>query len=116
MQDAFLNVWNVHDMEDDDVDLANRTSNGLERYNRKLGREVFTTSHPALGAFASSLREEGNRVVGRIEDVRKGREQAPEYQGRDVFPPIPKEYNSFRNYDNSPKKKRSRRRVARSGV
>ena len=116
MQDTFLNVWNVHDMEDDDVDLSNRTSNGLERYNRKLGREVFTTSHPSLGSFASSLRNEGDRVVGRIEDVRKGRERAREYQGRDVFPPIPEEYNSFRSYNNSPKKKRSKRRGARNGV
>ena len=116
MQDVFLDVWNVSDVKDDEVELSNRTSNSLEHYNRKLNRKVFDTSHPSLGAFASSLRDEGGQVVGRIEDFSKGRERATEYNGQDVFPDIPEDYDTFRSYDSSPKKKRSKRRAARKKV
>ena len=116
MKDLFVDVWNVSEMKDDDVELSNRTSNGLKRYNRKLNRKVFDTSHPSLGAFASSLRDEGGQVVGRIEDISKGRERATEYNGQDVFPDIPEDYDAFRSYDNSPKKKLGKRRAAQKKV
>ena len=109
MKKTFVKVWSVYDMREDEVDLRSRTSNGIERYNKRMGREVFTTAHPNLHSFVKSLKDETERVERRIEDVQNSRERAAPYQGRDCFPDIPDDYEDFRGFSQSPKKKRSKR-------
>ena len=91
MQDDFVDVWNVSDiMCEKKSKLINRTSNGLERYNRHFNG-IVPTNHPNLITFTHALHEEANRVIQRMEDIDKGRESAPDYDDP-VFPNIPDEF------------------------
>eukprot|EP00804_Cyclotella_cryptica_P019805 CCRYP_009698-RA/>CCRYP_009698-RA protein AED:0.16 eAED:0.16 QI:838/1/1/1/0/0/5/278/686 len=67
MQDGFLKVWNISGIADDGrrVKLVNKTSN--------------------------ALRKEVDRVLVRMENIDKGREDPPEY-AVPIFPEIPSEF------------------------
>lgn len=93
MQDDMVAVWNVSSMVDSDIELSNRTSNGLERYNRHM-KEIFPHAHPSLVVFASVLEKEVEEVIQRIEDVKKGREAPPTLTGAN-FPDIPEDFEDF---------------------
>jgi len=93
MRPELIKVWNVAGMEDAHIQLSNRTSNGLERYNRHMGA-MFPHAHPTLILFVQTLKAEVDSVIQRMEDVKKGREKPPTYQGAS-FPTIPPEYDSF---------------------
>ena len=69
------------------------TNNALERYSRHFNG-IVPSSHPNLVVFAHALREEAKSVSQRLEDVRKGREEAPTYSTS--FIEIPKEFHSFK--------------------
>ena len=103
-----MDVWNVHGMDEADIQLVARTSNGLERYNRELN-ESFPNSHPNLVVFASTLKEKADDVILRIENVRKGREDRPTYL-ETTFPPIPEEFHSFKDIGSIVQKKKTGRR------
>jgi hypothetical protein len=115
METEFLDVWNVSEMKNSVVKLCNRTSNGLERYNYHMGRNVFSYRHPSLPNFVGGLKEETDRVILRIESVRKKHESPGKYQGGEVFPEIPEEYNSFRNPSASPKRKKNTKAAQEEG-
>ena len=51
MTPTFLDVWNVSGLKEVAIELCNRTSNGLERYNFHMGHEVFSTMHSSLPNF-----------------------------------------------------------------
>ena len=104
MKKDFLEMWNVHGLDDKDIELINRTSNSLERYNRWMKYDVFNSTHPNLVKFAEGLLVEGKRQVQRIEDVRKGREIPAKPKGVS-FPPIPDEYHEYRKYNKKNSKK-----------
>ena len=93
MRSDVVDVWNVSDLRDDGIDLANRTNNALERYNRHFNG-IFPSKHPSLLCFVQCLREEMDRQIRRIENVRKGREDPPVYE-ETTYPSIPEEYKSF---------------------
>ena len=92
MDDEVVPIWNFSDITDDSskAKLVNKTNNALERYNRHFN-SLFGTDHPQLVAFVIILRDEADRIVQRLEDVDKGREQPPEYP-EPVFPKIPDEF------------------------
>lgn len=106
MRDYNVLVWSMSDLSKMEKFVANKTNNALERYNRHFN-QVFPSKHPSLLCFAENLRKEMDRIIQRIENVRKGREDPPTYQ-ETTFPPIPQEYESFRYYASgtpSPEKK-----------
>ena len=110
MQEDFVDAWNISGIDEEEFELVNRTSNGLEKYNRHMCG-IFPTLHPKIGTFASTLYKESDRQIARMEDVRAraGREQRLLYQ-EVVFPPIPEEYEGYRAPLASPvKKKRPKR-------
>ena len=112
MQQDFVTVWNIHGLDEADVQLANRTSNGLESYNCWMNNKVFPCAHPAVAIFVEYLKIETERVRDRIEDVRKGREDPPKH--KEVrFPPVPEEYESCRSYAKSPRKKKTKKKAAK---
>ena len=116
MQDEMMNVWNVHGMDEGGVKLSNRTSNGLERYNRHFNG-IYPNNHPNLVTFVSKLKEEVGGQVQRIENVRKGREDPPDYQ-EVVFTLIPDSFADFRDkFGESKKKKKAggRKRAGKRG-
>ena len=86
-------MWNVAGMDDADIKLSNRTSNALERYNRTVAK-IFPSPHPSLLLFVQSLQKESERVIQRVENVFKGREDPPTYRGL-TFPSIPEDFYSF---------------------
>ena len=91
MQDDFVDVWNVSDiMCEKKSKLINRTSNGLERYNHHFNG-IVPTNHPNLVTFIRVLCEEANHGIQRMEDINKGRENAPDIDDP-VFPSIPDEF------------------------
>ena len=57
MRPELIKVWNVAGMEDAHIQLSNRTSNGLERYNRHMGA-MFPHAHPTLILFVQTLKAE----------------------------------------------------------
>ena len=115
MQDEMVAVWNVHGIEDGDVELSNRTSNGLERYNRHFNG-IFPNNHSNLTLFVSELKKEVTGVTIRIENVRKGREDPPDYKGA-TFPPIPDSFSKFTDVFGAGKKKKvgGRKRAGKKG-
>ena len=70
--------------------LINKTSNGLECYNCHFNG-IVPTNHPNLVTFTHAPCEEANCVVQRMEDINKGRENAPDYDVP-VFPNISDEF------------------------
>ena len=86
MDEEVVPIWNFSDITDDSskAKLVNKTNNALERYNRHFN-SLFGTDHPQLVAFVIILHDEADRIVQRLEDVDKGREQPPKYL-EPVFP------------------------------
>ncbi len=79
MQDDFVKVWNVAGVNIDKKKGENArflTNNALERFNRHFNH-IVPSSHPNLVVFAHALKDEANSVSQHLEDVRKGREEAP---------------------------------------
>ncbi len=72
------------------VKLVNKTSNGLECYNCHFNH-IFPTAHPNLVTFVQALWKEVDRVLARIENIDKGREDPPEY-AEPIFPEIPSKF------------------------
>ena len=96
MKKDFRDMWNVFGLDNEElIELINRTSNSLERYNRWMKHNVFRVQHPSLMKFVEGQYAEGMRQVKRIEDVQKGREIPAEPKGV-TFPPIPAEYYEYR--------------------
>jgi len=108
LREQLVKVWNVSGLDVAEIQLKNLTSNGLERYNRHFNA-IVPTSHPNLAVFASTLHEEADGVVQRIENTKKRREIVPEYKAA-VLLEIPEEYVSFRfkGVDTKKKSKRAR--------
>ena len=112
MKEIFRDMWNVFGLDNEEViELINRTSNSLERYNRRMKYDVFRVQHPSLMKFVEGLYAEGTRQVKRIEDVRKGREVPRELTGV-TFPPIPPEYYEYREGIGKGNKKGAKKRTA----
>ena len=105
MQADFVKAWNLSDL-DEDLELIRRPSNGLERYNRRMGG-LNPTSHPRLGTFVSNLKIEADNQLQRIEDIKYKQEDPPTYD-EVVFPPIPEEYESYRGIASPVQKKKKR--------
>ena len=103
MQPKIITLWNVSGLDTASTKLANRTSNPLERYNRWMNNDVFPCVHPPLAVFVSCLNTEAKRVVEKIDDVRKGRDEPAPHKDA-YFPPIPEEYTSFRGFNHVPEK------------
>ena len=115
MKKKFVKCWSVYNLGDEDrLELINRTSNSLERYNRWMKYNVFRSMHPNLVIFTDGLEGEGERQVKRIEDVRKGREIPAEPKGSS-FPPIPEAYFGYRTYAMKGNKKPTRVNPKRKG-
>lgn len=75
MRKDFLEMWNHYGLDDADlIELINRTSNALERVNRHMKYNVFYSNHQSITKFVEGLQEEGERVVQRVDDMRRGRE------------------------------------------
>ena len=91
-----MKVWNIAGVNTNKKKGENArflTNNALERYNCHFNG-IVPSSHPNLVVFAHALREEAKSVSQRLEDVRKGREEAPIYSTS--FIEIPKEFHSFK--------------------
>jgi hypothetical protein len=91
IDEEVVSIWNFSDIIDDSsmAKLVNKTSNALEHYNRHFN-SLFGTAHLQLVVFVISLCDEADRIVQRLKDVDKDREQPPEYLEH-VFPKIPDE-------------------------
>ena len=92
MDEEVVPIWNFSDVIDDTskAKLVNKTNNALDHYNCHFNSH-FGTDRPQLVAFLIILCDEADRIVQRLEDVDKGREQPPEYL-EPVFPKIPDEF------------------------
>ena len=91
-----LDMWNMPELEEEEFELANKTNNALERYNREFNN-IFPSKHPNLLVFAPRLRTEMDNQKQRLENCRKRRQTPPIYQAVS-FPAIPKEYSDFDKY------------------
>ena len=85
-------MWKISEVLEDEtrVESTNRTSNGLEHYNCHFNG-VISTSHPNLISFIDALLNKVDRVLQRMENIDKGRADAPEYK-EPAFPDIPAEF------------------------
>lgn len=61
-------IWNLSSMND--VNMAGRTNNALERYNRRLG-ENFSNAHPNLCAFVSVIKIEFQQYSEKLYEIRQ---------------------------------------------
>ncbi|KAE8993213.1 hypothetical protein PR003_g19743 [Phytophthora rubi] len=64
--------WNVYGVQD----IANRTNNPLEQYNRTLNRPMGEP-HPGIGKFVVVLEAEAQRYVDSLADVANRRFRTP---------------------------------------
>ena len=91
----FISTWNIFDTEKKYIELQNRTSNALERYNRTLSENI-STPYPSLIQFVTTLEEEARRQVTRLENIRNGKEIAPTYQDTTGSNRVPDCYTTFK--------------------
>ncbi|KAF0986142.1 hypothetical protein HZS_4725, partial [Henneguya salminicola] len=61
-------LWNISNMND--IDIAGRTKNALERYNRRIG-ENFADAHPNLPSFISIIGSEFQFYSERCTEIKK---------------------------------------------
>ena len=77
--EEFIKTWNICDELKKHKELQNRTNNALERYNRSMN-ENFPLLHPTLKEFVSTLEKEGRNQVTRLEKIKHGITEAPNYK------------------------------------
>ena len=92
MSPEMVNTWNIHDGDEEEREKKKRTNNSLERYNREMNA-MFPTPHPALLLFVSIIEKEARTQVSRLDNIRNGHEQPPEYSLSSVA--IPDSYTAF---------------------
>ena len=83
----------MSDMADEDIELAARTNNALERYNRHFNGK-FSTKHPNLLSFAKVINEELDVQIQRVKNLRKRRKPRVEHE-KVEFLEIPQAYNDY---------------------
>jgi hypothetical protein len=91
-----MKVWNVAGVNINKRKSENAqflTNNALERYNRHFN-SIVPSSYPNLVVFAHVLKNEAKSVSQHLEDVRKGRDEAPTYST--TFIETPKEFLLFK--------------------
>ena len=97
MQSYSPSDWNIHEYFNN-LDIANRTNNPLERHNRRLN-ELFNRSHPNILHFAEQLRTDCEERYKEYRDIYDGIAEAPRH--RSSFVPdsslISEEYRAFRS-------------------
>ena len=98
--DEFIATWNICDEDEAYFDLANRTNNALERYNRRMN-DLFSTPHPSLLEFVTTIEKESRYQVQRLDNIRYRHEIPPENMPL-TLDEVPLIYINF-TYD--PKKK-----------
>ena len=109
MQDEFVEVWNVAGLdtkkEGGEKQVQFLTNNAIENYNRHFNK-IVPNAHPNLSVFANALQKEATAVTDRNNNIRKGREAAPTYDGA-KFIEIPKDFKSFRYKAPASKKRKT---------
>ena len=88
-----IHTWNISMAKKDQLDLNNRTNNGLERYNRTLNSE--TSPHPNLLVFIDMLKRHASYYVKLLEDIKHGRAERPTHKACTI-PKIPDSYQIFK--------------------
>ena len=91
--EKFIRCWNIYSEDDSRLDLQNRTNNALERYNRTLN-DKFSSPHPSLLQFVTTVEEEAQFQVRRLDDIRNGKVEPPKNKGSIFFEP-PLCYKNF---------------------
>ncbi|KAF0985828.1 hypothetical protein HZS_6936 [Henneguya salminicola] len=61
-------LWNISNING--IDIAGRTINALERYNRRIGKN-FANAHPNLPSFISMIRSEFQYYSERCTEIRQ---------------------------------------------
>ena len=84
--ERFIKCWNIYSEDDSHLDLQNRTNNALERYNRTLN-DKFSSPHPSLLQFVTTMEEESRFQVRRLDDIRNGKVEPPKNKGSTLFEP-----------------------------
>ncbi|EJK54426.1 hypothetical protein THAOC_25947, partial [Thalassiosira oceanica] len=92
-RDDFLAVWSLDGLDEEKVELQNKTNCILERYNRRLN-EKFPRRHPNLLAFAKSLFEESTHWINVLDDVAAGLESEGSYEKAKIVS-VPGTYADF---------------------
>lgn len=113
MKEEFVEVWNVSHLDDDDIELKNRTNNALERYNRHFNG-IVPRNHPNLMVFTQALRQEADRIVQRMDLVRRGLERVDEEVANRVASTIeiPDEFHSFETPKEAGERKKKKKKNA----
>jgi hypothetical protein len=88
-----VETWNVSALMAQRDLLTNRTNNPLESYNHHY-QDLFPTKHPNLLVWLDITKEEAIRKVEMVEDVKKGRRQAPSHADAHL-PMLPSDYPLF---------------------
>ena len=81
-----IKCWNIHSDDDSHLDLQNRTNNALERYNRSFN-DKFSSPHPSLLQFVTTIEEESRFQVRRLNDIRDCDMEPPKNKGSTLFEP-----------------------------
>lgn len=89
-----MSTWNITALQEDDIDITNRTNNPLERYNRRIN-EAFPVAHPNLLQFVHVIRDEAKRYCQMIENIKKGIETSPKHE-RSYNIEIPSLFKTFK--------------------
>ena len=82
--DKFIKCWNIHSDDDSHLNLQNRTNNALERYNCSLN-DTFSSPHPSLLQFVTTIEEEARFQARRLDDISNGKVEPPKNKGLTLF-------------------------------
>ncbi len=77
--------------------MANRTNNGLERYNHHFQSlfPALASRRPSLIEFVKVAEAESRQQAQELEDIRANCRKIPTYK-ESTIPEIPKEYQDFK--------------------
>ena len=79
-------IWNISEISEED--LAGRTNNPLERYNRRLN-SLFPNAHPRLIQFVTIIKDEDEHYTILTECIRSGKLEFPLIDRDFIMPSIP---------------------------
>jgi len=89
----FIEVWSLEGLDEEKVELQNKTNCILERYNRRLN-EKFPRRHPNILSFAESLFDESTHWINVLKDVADGLEKEGSYSKAEIVS-VPGSYANF---------------------
>jgi hypothetical protein len=76
LREFAFSTWNISELQEEDIEITNRTNNGLENFNKKLNN-VFSSPHPNIFMFINAIKKISGEYDRLVKSTLSGHSQRP---------------------------------------